>query len=46
MREECFSVTYDSSIVLTWNTAAKCQGTGKERKQLPQRGKAIVPVTT
>lgn len=46
MHEECFSVTYDSSIVLTWNIAAECQGTGKDWKQLFRCGEAIVPVTT
>lgn len=44
MHEECFSITYSSSMVLTWNTGAKCQGMGKDWKQLPERGKAIVPV--
>lgn len=44
MHAECFSITYSSSMVLTWNTGAKCQGMGKDWKQLLQSGKAIVPV--
>ncbi len=46
MHEERFSVTYNSSIVLTRNIAAECQGTDKDWKQLLQCGKAIVSVTT
>lgn len=46
MHEENFSVTCNSSIVLTWNIAAVCQGTDKNWKQLLQCGKAIVSVTT
>ena len=46
MHEERSFITYDSSIVLTWNIAAKCQETDKDWKQLPQCGKAIVSVTT
>ena len=40
------SVTRDSSIVLAWNIATKCQGMDKDRKQLLQCDEAIEPVTT
>lgn len=46
MHEERFSVRRNSSIVLTWNIAAMCQGMDKDWKQLLQCGKAIVSVTT
>lgn len=46
MHEERFSVRRSSSIVLTWNIAAMCQGMDKDWKQLLHCGKAIVSVTT